>query len=632
MKQSSSHLNSNTNEDATFKRRLFFAAVCTLSGMLILLSRAAFLQILEHEHYATQSDNNRIQNQAVPPIRGIIYDRKGRTLATNKPAFSLNIINERKYDAKIIIEMLKEHIDLSEKEIQTFYKQKRHNNYKPGALIPLKTDLTQEEISKISINKYRIEGIAIDSHLIRHYPYDELTTHVIGYVNRINTSDLETIDKKNYSGTNFIGRTGIEKEYEELLHGKTGFQQVEIDARNRVKRSLDQHIRDNGADLYLHLDIDLQKTAFELLDNYRGAIVAIDTTNGGVLAFASNPSYNPNDFVSGISQKKYNNYLFDRDKPLINRALRGLYPPASTIKPVVGLGLLEHQTVNWQTEIWDKGFFQLENNPRLYRDWKRDGHGAVDLNYAIAKSCDTYFYEHSVKLGIDKLSPFMEKFGLGKTTGIDLPGEKSGLLPSRAWKKAHRNLAWYPGDTINTSIGQGFTQATPLQMAYFTSILSNKGIAYKPSLLKAVNEQQLLKVPQSHVILTDKENWQTMEQAMVNVVHSDYGTARRLGYKHERSYQIAGKSGTAQVKGIPQDEKRQLKAYEIEERFRDHALFTAFAPVGNSKIAVAVIVENGVSGSGTAGPMAQKIFEQYLDNKNNLNPSSNNTVLFGDNL
>ena len=586
--------------------RLLWALIIVTTLSTIIAARLFWLQSTEHERYTTLSDKNRVQTLAVSPPRGLIYDRHGRLLALNQPNFSLSIIPEQATHPTSLIEQLGEWVELDDDDIRRF-ERRRTSHRRPWEPVLLKAGLTEEQIAQIVARQHQLPGVRINAIPTRRYPYGPMLAHLLGYVNRINTNDLENMtpeEQSNYSGTHFHGRTGIEAEYERYLHGQAGYQKVEINARGRILRTLQEVSPQPGANLYLHLDLDVQQAAWDALTGRRGAVVAIDPRNGGVIAFASRPGYDPNLFVTGISVADYSKYRDDVDQPLFNRALQGQYAPGSTIKPMVGLAGLEDGVTNWQRKIWDPGYYRLEGVERPFRDWKRGGHGWVDMKTAMAVSCDTYFYDMTFKLGIDKLHAFLSQFGLGERTGIDLPGESRGILPSREWKRASKGQPWYHGDTINTSIGQGYMLTTPLQLAAATAQIARHGKAVIPRVAQLESP-----VVPHQITLKDSRNWQKMHDAMAAVVTSAQGTARRIG---SAPYSIAAKTGTSQVFSLGVDQI--YDADEIEERLRDHAMFVGFAPLEEPAIAIAVLVENGGGGGSTAAPIARQVMDAWLLN------------------
>jgi penicillin-binding protein 2 len=491
---------------------------------------------------------------------------------------------------------------LTENECYQFSKQLKYK--RPNESIPIRLKLTEAEVAKFSVEKHRLPGVEIVAQLIRHYPLGEAIAHALGYVGPISQKDLTEIDAANYRGTHSMGKIGLEKSYETILHGKTGYQHVETDAKGRPIRVLNRIPPKPGADLYLSLDSHLQQSAFEALEGLKGAIVAIDPRTGGVLALISKPSFDPNLFAQGIESKTYRDLQDAPDKPLFNRAIRGQYPPGSTIKPLVALKALELGIVNTRYKIFDPGWYQLNGAGRLYRDWiyhsKRHGHGWVDLEKAMAQSCDTYFFTIAHKLGVDNLHEVFTAFGLGKKTNIDTTGEMAGLAPSPAWKKKVYNEPWYAGDTLNIGIGQGTLLATPLQIAQMTAIIANQGNRFEPRFVASIDfqDQKPHQIPDSNlsspVILNNKEHWKTIIDAMKNVVHMPGSTAYRIS--HGLTYQMAGKTGTAQVFNLKQNEKYEVN--KVKAHLRDHSWFIAFAPVENPEIAIAVLIENKTTKTG----------------------------------
>ncbi len=605
-------------EKILFQSRMFVAALLVVLAMGGLMARYFTLQILDHETYKVQSDRNRIQLQPIAPKRGLIYDRQGQLLAENVASYSLSIVRERQRDIDKTLAQLRGMIDISDRDVERF--EQRLGRRRPFEAVPLKLNLSEEELAIIAANRHLVPGVEIHAELVRHYSQGELMAHVIGYVGRINNRELDRIDPINYSATHTIGKVGIEKYYESELHGTVGDQQVEINARGRVQRLLNRRDPVPGDNLQLNIDTRLQRVAMEALKGERAALVAIDPRDGGVLAMVSTPSYDSNQFVGGISSREYKVLRDSPDLPLFNRAIQGQYPPGSTIKMMFGLAGLHEGVITTETKIPDPGFYKLQGEERPYRDWKRGGHGAfVDLHQSIVESCDVYFYEMAYRLGIDNLHAFSLPFGLGARTGIDTPHERPGLMPSREWKKDSRGVHWYPGETLNVGIGQGYMLATPLQLALMTTVLANRGTSFEPRLVRAVNGERLPAVERPPVMLKE-EYWQHMVNAMRDVVHGAKGTARLIS--EGLQYDIAGKTGTAQVIGIAHDE--EYDSEQIKKRNRDHALFVGFAPVDNPRIALAVIVENGEAGSGVAAPVARKVFDAWLL------PDENGVVLADD--
>ena len=590
---------------------------------LTLISRYVDLQVNQFQDFVTDSDNNRVHVRPAAPTRGVIYDRNGEILADNRPTSNLSIIRERADDLDQLINKVGSLITLTDNDITRFYSRLKRR--KPFEATPLKFNLTEKEQAILAVNQHILDGTKISAKLTRFYPKRDLFTHVVGYVGRINDRESKIINPINYSGTDSIGKIGIEKFYEESLLGEVGSDHVETNARGRVMRVIDHVSPVAGNDLQLHLDSRLQQVAYEAFSGERGSLVAIEIETGGVLAMVSAPSYDANPFVSGISQKAYDALLNSADKPMFNRSIRGQYPPGSTIKPLFGLIGLQSQSITTETKIEDPGYFLMEGIERPWRDHnsERGGHGkGVDLAKAIIESCDVFFYKMGLKIGIDTLAISSQAFGLGKKTNIDLPGERSGIMPSRIWKKNARGASWFDGDTINVSIGQGFMLTTPLQLAVMTASIASRGDLIQPQIVKSINgvENPTIKVTESSKI-SDK-HWNYIHESMRDVVHSNRGTAR--GINKGLTYNIAGKTGTAQVISInASDEYDRSK---ISERQWDHALFVAFAPAEDPKIAVALIVENGEHGSSAAAPIARTVIDTYIKSVMSNNDAQNLTA------
>lgn len=598
-----------------FNSRAIVAAVFSALLMAVLISRLFYLEVIQHEHYTTLSTNNRVSLEPIAPTRGLIYDRKGVLLAQNLPTFSLEIVQERVDDMEATLKEISSLIEVSEDDLERFRDElKRRRRFEA---VPLRFRLSDKEVALIAVNSYRLPGVEINSTLTRHYPLGSLTAHTVGYVGRINERELQRLDPSDYAATTYTGKIGVEKSMEALLHGHVGYQQVETNARGRVLRVLERTPPVPGKNLYLNIDIELQRAAEKAFGDERGALVAIEPGTGAVLSLVSVPSYDPNLFVNGIPLKTYRELSDSRDQPLFNRALRGQYPPGSTTKPFVGLAGLELNEITTLDSIVCPGYYTLKGDDHRYRDWKKTGHGTIGLTRAIIESCDVFFYDLSLNLGIDKLSSFLGQFGFGRRTSIDIGGDASGLLPSREWKRRVRKEPWFPGETLITGIGQGFFLTTPLQLANAVATLSSRGKLMAPEVVHAVEDPAThLRTPFApkeiaEVPINDPGNWWRIERAMSMVVHSPHGTARRIS--HGLKYKMAGKTGTAQVFSIAQD--AEYDAEDIAKRLRDHALFIAFAPVEDPKIAVAVIVENGGSGGAVAAPIARKVIDHYLLNK-----------------
>ncbi len=597
-----------------YTEKRIFATRVVVAGLIVsillglLVTRYFSLQITQHDIYRTQSDRNRVQLQPVPPKRGLIYDRNGVLLAENRPSSSLTIVKERVKDLDETIRLLQQLIDIDDEHVKKF--QRLLSRRRPYAAVPLKLALTEEEIAIISVNRHRMPGVGVDAQLARHYPLGEYFAHVLGYVGRISEEEQLRIDEVNYSGTNEIGKIGLEKYYEDTLHGKVGHQNVETNARGRVLRVLERSDPEPGVDITLHLDAHVQKVAHEALGESNGSVVAIDPSSGGIIAMVSKPGFDPNLFVGGISSRDYNMLLNSPDLPLYNRALQGQYSPGSTVKPIFALAGLHYGVITPETKVRDPGWYRLPNDERLYRDWtwktRRAGHGTyVALQQAIAESCDTYFWSLAYELGIDRMHHIGSFFGFGKKTGVDNTNERSGLLPSREWKRIYKRLPWFPGETLNVGIGQGYMLVTPLQLAAATVAVANRGEYFSPRLLKL---QEGLEVPATKLppIDIDEAHWDVVIKAMIQVVHGG-GSAKNIA--SGAKFKIAGKTGTVQVIGIAQGSDYDEE--KIAKKQRDHALFVGFAPAENPQIVVAAVIENGGKSS-LAAAVVRKVLDAYL--------------------
>ncbi len=613
------------SERRIFLGRVIFTSVFGVILLGIVVARLVQLQVFDYEHFAERSLGNRIRIEAVPPIRGLVFDRQGRVLAENLPAYQLELIPEQITDIDATLERLVR-LELIEASDIPRIKQLSQSGprFKPVALNPR---LDDAQIARFAIQRPRFPGVDFRPRLVRHYPQGEYIAHAVGYVGALSTADLERLDPSRYAGTTQTGKTGIENSYESLLHGDSGFRHIVTNARGRRVPAESRDLQDTlpadehptpGENLYLSIDLDLQALATEKLAGRRGAVVAIEPWSGEILTLVSAPAFDPNLFAVGMSQAQFSALQHDLNRPLFNRAVRGTYPPGSTIKPMLAVAALETGATNLERRSVCYGFFMLPNTTHRYRDWKPEGHGPVDIHDAIEQSCDVYFYEISNDVGIDRMHDYLSLFGLGNQTGIDVIGERSGLVPSTEWKRnAFRNRAdqrWFQGETVIASIGQGYMLATPLQLATATAALATRGIRYQPHIVAAwedplTGERTIASpVRLDDIELNDASNWDTVIDAMNAVMQGPRGTARAVG--SGAPYRMAGKSGTAQVFSIGQDEEYDEE--EVEERLKDHALFVAFAPVDNPQIAVAVIVENGSSGSGVAAPIARAIMDRYL--------------------
>ena len=606
-------------EKRIYKGRIFFAIFIVVTCLLILICRYAYLQIVHYDDFTTASDKNRIRLQPLAPARGYIYDRNGVLLADNYPVFTATLSRADVSDIDDTINRLIPVLGLTEEDVERF--KSRVKTARKTERIAIKLNLNEADIAKFSEVKYAFPGVKIETQMTRYYPHWELFAHVLGYVGRINDKELKSIDKDLYAGTNLIGKIGVEKSYEELLHGTPGYESVEADAHGNILRNLGRQTPIRGNDLYLSIDYGLQMVAAQQLADRRGAIVAMDPRTGEILALVSSPSFNPNLFVTGISSKDYSALRDNLDQPLYNRAVQGAYPPGSTIKPMFGLGGIHYGLVDWGTAISDPGYFNLPGDSHRFRDHKKTGHGAVNLHKAEVVSCDTYFYILSYRMGIEKMNDWMRQFGFGEKTGVDLPSESSGLYPSPEWKMRTRKSKWLKGETISVSIGQGAFTATPLQLAMAVAITANKGSHVTPHVLrdnKGAKKFTVHNAPDGKIQFNGTEqDWLNMHAAMIDVIQT--GTGR--GIKGGLQYSIAGKTGTAQVKSIAQGKRYNEAA--LSSRQWDHGLFVGFAPADNPEIAIAVVWENGKHG-GSAAQLARPVFDYWLvtRNKNPLRPAN----------
>ena len=589
--------------------RTITAILLVLGLLTLILTRYYALQITDYEVYSTQSERNRVQLQPLPPKRGLIYDRNGVLLADNRPSYMLSIVREQVSDLDATIAELGELLPISDSDLENFHKKLKRRH--PYEAVPLRFRLTEEERARLSVNRYRMPGVVVDAQLLRYYPHGELFSHALGYVGRINEQEVLELDASDYRGTFHVGKVGVEKYYEDILHGDVGYQNVETNAHGRVMRVLERFDPKPGSDLVLHLDIRLQRAAVEALGDRRGAVVAMDPHNGGILALVSTPGFDTNLFVNGISSADYSALRDSLDVPLFNRAIQGQYPPGSTIKPFMAMAGLESGLVTPQTTVPDPGWYRLPGTTHRYRDWilriRGTGHAArVDMNMAIAESCDVYFYDLARRLTIDRMYEYLSPYGLGERTGIDTTNERRGVLPSTHWKRDAMGQPWYPGETISAGIGQGYMLASPVQLAVATSAMASKGVRHTPRLVSAIDGEPVA-APEIEPIEAPETHWQAVHEGMLEVVHGKRGTAKALAKGIE--YQMAGKTGTAQVIGIAQN--AVYKEEEVAERHRHHGLFIAYAPAEAPTIAVAIIVENG-GGSSAASPIARAVIDTWL--------------------
>ncbi|WP_166419149.1 penicillin-binding protein 2 [Pseudoalteromonas sp. Z1A8] len=604
-----------------FARRAFVGFVFVLGLVAVLLSNLYTIQVEDHQDYQTRSNDNRIKVIPIAPNRGLIYDRNGVLLAENKPVYNLEVIPEEVDDLDESLNQISKIIAITEQDKQDFLKDIKHTRRFKSQV--LKARLDETEVAKFSVNQHKFPGFSIEARLARYYPFGDTLTHALGYVAKLNRKELNQLEQEdratNYRATYDIGKLGLEKYYEETLHGKVGSQRVEVNNRGRVIRTLSMTQPQPGSDLVLTLDVGLQQIAQHGLKNMRGAVVVMDAKDGGVLALYSNPSYDPNLFVHGISSKNYK-ALLNQDRPLINRTTQGRYAPASTVKPLMAVLALEENIVNESTSIWDPGFFQIPNVEHKWRDWKRWGHGHVDVYKAIEESCDTYFYDAAYRLGITKISDFMARFGYGDLSGIDIHEETTAILPSKEWKEGRFKESWWRGDTISVGIGQGYWTATPIQIANATNILVNRGINHPPHLVQVVKKDsdvtQINNEEKPPVILKDPRHWQVSLDAMHNTVQKISGTAHKA-FKGT-NYDSAGKTGTAQVVSIAQGERYDAKS--LKERQRDNTIYVGFAPYNDPKIVVSVVLENNHGGI----QIARQLMDYYFA-ANPVNLARNDT-------
>jgi penicillin-binding protein 2 len=607
-------------EQRLFEQRAIAAIV--LIGLLatVLVSRLLWLQIKRYDHFTDLAQGNRVRVEPLPAPRGMIYDRTGAVLAENRPAYQLELVREQVKDLEATLEGL---VGIGVLEPDLDFVRRAIRSRRAFDSVPIRLRLSEEDMARFALHRHRFPGVDIRTRLARHYPQGETAVHAVGYVGTLSESDLQRVDREEYAGVSTIGKIGVEGTFEDALRGRNGSRQIMVNAQGRsVDREtvLDEPLRtiaaNPGADLYLTLDLEVQRVAEQAVQGQRAAIIALDPRNGEVIALVSRPGFDPNSFARGLTRAEFAALNEDPDRPLFNRALRGTYPPGSTIKPVVALAGLEHGLVTPTTTRACPGWYSLPGSSHRFRDWKRSGHGSVALIEAVAQSCDIYFYALAAQLGVERLHEFLGRFGLGGPTGLDVGGEKSGLLPSPTWKRSAFKRAaqqvWFPGETVIFGIGQGYMTSTPMQLAQMTSVLAMRGASHRPRLVRALRdpvtrvETPVPPAPLPTVRLRDPADWDVAVQGMVAVMQG--GTASRAAAGAE--YSIAGKTGTAQVFSIAQNARYDESA--ISERLRDHAWFIAFAPVEAPRIAVVVLVENGRSGSGTAAPIARSVMDAYL--------------------
>ncbi|MEC6900562.1 penicillin-binding protein 2 [Photobacterium piscicola] len=629
MRQKRTQIRDHRAESALFFRRALvsFIGIAILVGLL--LFNLFHIQVEQHQDYQTRSNDNRIKIVPVTPNRGLIYDRNGMILAENRPIYSLEITLEKVSELDQTFADLKQIMGITDEDIANFQKERRRTRRFKS--VPILDHLNEKQVALFSVNQHRLPGVEVKAHLKRYYPYGDTLTHVLGYVAKINDRDLKKLDKEgklsNYKATRDMGKLGVERYYEELLHGTSGYQEVEVNSRGRVIRTLKYIPPIPGKDIKINIDIKLQQyvqnlliehkvdpvTGKEIIKHKRGSIVVLDPKDDAILAMVSSPSYDPNLFVRGISSKKYNALLNNPDRPLVNRVTLGIYPPASTVKPLIAVAALTEGVITPNTTRNDPGWWQIPNSTsRKFRDWLRWGHGRVNIYKAIEESVDTYFYQVAYDLGIDRLSTWMNKFGYGEYTGIDIHEESKANMPTREWKQTRHKRPWYQGDTIPVGIGQGYWTATPLQIAKATSVLVNSGVVHRPHLLKNIIDDKV-EAPAKFenfppITGVDPKTWEIAREGMHRVLYGHRGTARKAFYN--TPYQAGGKSGSAQVFGLAENQK--YNADELEEHLRDHALFTAFAPFDKPQVVVSMVLENAGGGSSNGGPIARQIFDHML--------------------
>ncbi len=616
----SSELRNPQYELKRFQGRLLLVSVLVFAAFAVLAGRFIWLQVVKHQHFQTLAESNRIANIPVPPSRGVITDRNGVVLANDYAAYTLELIPSKIKNLDETIDKLAEYVEITAKDKRRF--RKLMEEAKNFETLPLRTRLSEEEVAKVAANRFRFPGVEIRSRAFRQYPMGESASHVLGYIARVSQKDQERLAEANltgaYKGTDYIGKAGVELSYETELHGITGIDEVEVDAGGRAVRVLSRKPPIAGNNLQLSIDIKLQEIAEKAFEDKRGALVAIEPSTGDVLAFVSKPGYDPNLFVEGIDPESWKALNESPDKPLLNRPLRGAYPPGSTFKPFLALAALEMGLRTPASAISDPGYFYLPGSSHRFNDDKPGGHGYVDMYKSIVVSCDTYYYQLAADMDIDDKAEFLKPFGFGRKTGIDVEGELIGVLPSREWKRKLYSAAkyreehrkWYAGDSVSAGIGQGYNAYTPLQIAHAMAVLSNNGVVFKPHLVKAIQdsrsgERRLTEPKPSNTIALKPEHVSVIKNAMAGV--NKEGTSA-LVFKGT-PYTNGGKTGTAQVFSL---KGQKYEASKIDERLRDHALFVAFAPLDKPTIALAVLVENGGFGSQSAAPIAKKVLDFHM--------------------
>ena len=603
-------------DEATLVRRASYMAFLLGLLSLVLLARLSYLQLMQHDYYAGQALGNQVQGRKVPPRRGIILDRNGDVMVANRAGFRLTLVPEQVDDIAHTLDRLSNSGILDPEEQPGLLESSKRSQ--PFEAIPIRTRLTDDLVARFAVVRHQFAGVDIEGLLLREYPLGSAGAHGLGYVTAVSSEDKERLEPAEYAGISHIGKTGVEGSYEDYLRGVAGDESVVTNAYGRPLSRTRELDPEPGADLILAMDRNLQAEAYAAMDSRRGAVVALDPNDGGVLALVSSPAFDPNDFVAGMNQDAFADLNRDADRPMFNRAVRGAYPPGSTIKPMLAFSALVngHREAGHTINCW--GRFRLPGSSRVFRDWKRQGHGSMNLHDAVAQSCDVYFYRLARDIDVEGLNESLVQFGFGTPTGLDMTGEAAGIVPSRAWKRANfsdpAQQPWFAGDTVVAGIGQGYLTVTPLQLAQAAAQLATRGRRYKPRLVEAVRDPasgELLRMPPvqtANLAPEAAEHWRTVVDSMVAVVHGPQGTARATGARLD--FRVAGKTGTSQVTALPQDDEEIPE--EVEERFRDHSLFVAFAPVHDPVIAIAVIVENGGSGSGAAAEVASRLLTAYL--------------------
>lgn len=608
-------------EQRLFEQRAIAAVVIIATLSLLLVGRLVWLQVVRYGYYTDLSQGNRVRIEPLPAPRGIIYDRQGLILAENQPAYQLELVPEQVPDLDATLQGLVRIGLLDADDVDDAKRTVRSR--RPFDSVPIRLHLSESDMAAFGVNRFDFPGVDIRTRLARSYPQGETAVHALGYVGTISAADLARIDREAYAGTSTIGKVGIEAAYENPLRGRNGSREIMVNARGRsveklgtLQAALQTRPGEPGKDLFLTLDLEVQRVAEQAVRDQRAAIVALDPNNGDVIALVSRPGFDPNLFARGLTRTEYAALNENPDRPLFNRALRGTYPPGSTIKPVVALAGLTHGIIEPDKPFFCIGYFSLPGSSHRFRDWRPKGHGAVDLRSAISQSCDPYFYSLSNQLGVRRLNAFLGQFGLGKPTGIDIGGEKSGILPSPEWKKTafkqRSAQVWFPGETVIFGIGQGYMTSTPLQLAHMTAILATRGKNFEPRLVRAMRDPrtqrmtELTPAPLPPLQAASAEHWDLIIDGMRAVMEGGTATRSAAG----APYSIAGKTGTAQVFSVAQNARYNESA--IAERLRDHAWFVAFAPIEAPRIAIAVLVENGRSGSGTAAPIARAVMDAYL--------------------